>query len=63
MVTIIAVFLWWTVGFIVASIYEKLNIHIVDTNVDSYRLRCKILISFAGIINIFLIPILKQNIL
>jgi hypothetical protein len=41
----------------IIKIYSKFGIFIVDANVESYRLRCWLMMSFAGILNIFLVPI------
>jgi hypothetical protein len=51
--------IWWLIGFLIIQIYQKFGILVVDTNVNSYRLRVKILLSFLGFINLFLIPILR----
>jgi hypothetical protein len=59
MITLIYLGIWWLIGFIIIQIYQKLGIIIVDTNVDSYRLRVKFLLSFLGIINLILVPILR----
>lgn len=57
--TLVYLLIWWVIGFIIIQIYQKFGVLIVDTNVDSYRLRVKILLSFIGPINLILIPILK----
>ena len=59
MITIVYLGIWWLIGFLIIQTYQKFNILIVDTNVDSYRLRVKILLSFLGIINLLLVPILR----
>jgi hypothetical protein len=59
MITLIYLGIWWLIGFLIIQIYQKLGIIIVDTNVDSYRLRVKCLLSFLGIINLILVPILR----
>jgi hypothetical protein len=59
MITLVYVGIWWLIGFLIIQTYQKFDVLIVDTNVDSYRLRVKILLSFLGIINLILIPILR----
>jgi len=59
MITLVYLGIWWLIGFLIIQTYQKFNILIVDTNVDSYRLRVKILLSFLGIINLLLVPILR----
>ena len=59
MITLIYLGIWWLIGFLIIQIYQKLGIIIVDTNVDSYRFRIKCLLSFLGIINLILVPILR----
>jgi hypothetical protein len=59
MITLVYVGMWWLIGFLIIQIYQKFGILVVDTNVDSYRLRVKILLSFSGFINLILIPILR----
>ena len=59
MITLVYMGIWWLIGFLIIQIYQKFGILVVDTNVNSYRLRVKILLSFLGFINLFLIPILR----
>ena len=59
MITLVYLGIWWLIGFLIIQTYQKFNVLIVDTNVDSYRLRVKILLSFLGIINLLLVPILR----
>ena len=47
------------VGFLIIQIYQKFGIVIIDTDIDSYKLRVKIFFSFLGIINLILVPILR----
>lgn len=53
--------IWWLIGFLIIQIYQKFDILIVVTNADSYRLRVKIILSFGGIINLILVPILNNK--
>ena len=59
MITLVYLGIWWLIGFLIIQTYQKFGVLIVDINVDSYRLRVKILLSFLGFINLFLIPILR----
>ena len=59
MITLFCLGIWWLIGFLIIQTYQKFDILIVDTNVDSYRLRAKIILSFGGIINSILVPILR----
>lgn len=59
MITLFCLGIWWLIGFLIIQTYQKFDILIVNTNVDSYRLRVKIILSFAGIINSILVPILR----
>ena len=59
MITLVYLGIWWLIGFLIIQTYQKFGILVVDTNVNSYRLRVKILLSFLGFINLFLIPILS----
>jgi hypothetical protein len=59
MITLFYLGIWWLIGFLIIQTYQKFDILIVDTNVDSYRLRVKIILSFGGIINSILVPILR----
>ena len=59
MIILIYLGTWWLIGFLIIQIYQKFDVLVVDTNVDSYRLRVKILLSFLGIINLILIPFLR----
>jgi hypothetical protein len=59
MITLVYLGIWWLIGFLIIQTYQKFNVLIVDTNVDRYRLRIKTLLSFLGIINLILIPILR----
>ena len=59
MITLVYLGIWWLIGFLIIQTYQKFDVLIVDTDVDSYRLKVKILFSFLGIINLILIPILR----
>jgi len=59
---ILGLFIWMLVGISIIKIYSNFNIFIVDTNVKSYRLRCWLMMSFLGILNIFLVPIIWKGI-
>jgi len=59
---IIGLFIWMLVVISIIKIYSIFNIFIVDTNVESYRLRCWLMMSFFGILNIFLVPIIWKGI-
>jgi hypothetical protein len=59
MITLFYLGIWWLIGFLIIQTYQKFDVLIVDTDVYSYRLRVKILLSFLGIINLILIPILR----
>jgi hypothetical protein len=59
---ILGLFIWMLVGISIIKIYSNFNIFIVDTNVESYRLRCWLMMSFLGILNIFLVPIIWKGI-
>jgi hypothetical protein len=59
MITLVYLGIWWLIGFLIIQTYQKFDVLIVDTNVDRYRLRIKTLLSFLGIINLILIPILR----
>jgi hypothetical protein len=59
MITLFSLGIWWLLGFLIIQTYQKFDILIVDTNVDSYRLRVKIILSFGGIINLILVPNLR----
>ena len=59
MITLVYLGTWWLIGFLIIQTYQKFDVLIVDTNVVSYRLRVKILLSFLGIINLILVPILR----
>jgi len=59
MITLIYLGIGWLIGFLIIQTYQKLGTIIVDTNVDSYRLRVKCLLSFLGIINLIVVPILR----
>jgi len=59
---VIGLITWILFGFLCIKIYSKLGIYIVDTNVDSYRLRCWLMMSFGGILNILLVPIIWRGI-
>ena len=61
MITIVYLCVWWVIGFLIIQFYQKLGIKIVDTNVDSYEFRVKILLSFGGILNLILVPILRAR--
>jgi hypothetical protein len=59
MITLFYLGTWWLIGFLIIQFYQKIDVLIVVTDVYSYRLRVKILLSFLGIINLILIPILR----
>ena len=59
MITLFYLVIWWLIGFLIIQTYQKFDVLIVDTDVYSYRLRVKILLSFLGVINLILIPILR----
>ena len=55
---IIGLIIWILVGISIIKIYSKFGIFLVDTNVNSYRMRCWVMMSFLGVLNIFLVPII-----
>ena len=59
---ILGLIIWMLVGISIIKIYSKFGIFLVDTNVESYRLRCWLMMSFLGILNIFLVPIIWKGI-
>lgn len=59
MITLVYLGIWWLIGFLIIQTYQKFSVIIVDTDVDTYRLRIKIILSFLGIMNLILVPILR----
>ncbi len=48
----------FTFGFIIIGVYDSFRMPAVCTNVRSYRLRVRIMLSFLGALNLILIPVL-----
>lgn len=61
LIVIIFLIVWWLIGFIGLTIYEKITKNkIIDSNVNSYYLKAKMMFSFLSFISIIIVLVNKN---